>query len=249
MRSKVKVIVGSLVILLLAGVLVSAQQKSRFYNNALLSLEYYTSALDKVIPALQPLNNAVVQLKASIEAGEAVDESLLLLAVVYQEQGKLDAAKNTYYQYLQRNSEDGWIYVLIGDIDYFCQDYQQAMEHYQKALTYGEYASAYYGIACIKNQQGLTEAAVDELVKAVELAPSFVEARIALGKGYYETQQYDLALEQFEICYLYAPRDAEVHYYLWLLYKQNGDMEKAVHSRDLAIQYNPAYAQIIADTQ
>jgi len=223
----------------------AAQQVMRF-DNALRYLQYYTAGMDRFIPGLRPLQQATNSLLESIERGELVDESLLLLALIYQEQGSFSTAKEVFYEYLNRNPDCGSIYVLIGDLDYLLGDYDLALQSYVKAMMLGEYARAYYGIGLINSHQGITADVTSAFAKAVELAPSFVEARIALAKAYIAVEQYQEARAELETAYLYAPRNAEIHYFLWQIYSQEGDLNKAKHHGELAIQYDPSYAPLIS---
>ena len=81
---------------------------------------------------------------------------------------------------------------------------------------------------------------------AVELAPEYIGAA---SPANFRQQDYDLALEEFEMAYRFNVRSAELHYYLWQLYTINGDEEKAKHSRDLAIQYDPNYENLFETSQ
>lgn len=223
----------------------AAQQPVLRFESALRYLQYYTAGMDRFIPGLKPLHQATNALLESIEREESVEESLLLLSLIYQEQGNFAAAKETLYEYLQQNPDYGWIYVLVGDIDYLLGDPDLALKSYVKALMVGEYARAYYGIGLINSHMGITADVIGAFAKAVELSPNFVEARIALAKAHLAMNQYEEALTELETAYLYAPRSAEIHYYLWQIYKQQEDMSKAKHHRELAVQYDPSYAALI----
>lgn len=233
------------IIVIIVTTLVGAQQELNCFNNGLLFLQYYSSALDRLIPSLRPLDTALSEFQTCVENQEAVDESLLLIALIYQEKGDLLSARKSYLEYLKLNPDDDWVYVLIGDLDYQLGNHKLALGNYQKAMTKNEYAKAYYGMGRIYHEQGLVEETIDVYKQAVDIAPEFIDARIALAKEYYHDQQFDLALEEFEMAYRFNIRSAEVHYYLWILYTQKGDIEKAKHSHDLAIQYDPGYAALI----
>jgi tetratricopeptide (TPR) repeat protein len=233
------------VILLLGTAVVGAQQRSLRFENALQYLQYYSAGMDWIIPALQPLRQAAGSLKAAVDQDEMTDESLLLLGLIYLEQDDYSEARQVFSEYLKRNPDDGWVHVMLGDIDYYSGDYASALQRYVKAIMLGDYARAYYGIGLINMDQGITNDVIAAFAKAVELAPEFVEARIILAKAYFAVENYESAIEEFETAYLYKPRDGEIHYYLWQLYTIQGELDKANHSRDLAIQYNPDYAEII----
>lgn len=247
MRGK-RSIVFFIVIMLISTTLVGAQQQD-YIEDGLQSLLYYSSALDRIIPALKPLDSAAKSFQNSINYEENVDEALLLLALVYLEQDDFKSASESLLQYLSLYPEDYWVYVLLADIEYTLNNFDSALENYHRALSDDEYARAYYGIGRIYAQRGLSGDAIDALSQAVEIEPSFTEARIALAEEYYITEQYDSALEEFELSYSHNPRNAKVHYYLWLLYLDQGEIEKAHHSRDLAIQYDPHYRSLIETDQ
>ncbi len=248
MRKQVLAITIISVILVLTA-FVGAQQELTGFNNGLQLLQYYSSALDRIIPALRPLDSALSQFKTCVKNQEAVDESLLFIALIYQEKGDLEAAKDNYLEYLRLYPTSEWVYALIGDIHYQLGEYEQAQDNYEKSLANAENAKAYYGLGEIYKRQDLAEETIDAFKTAVELAPEYIEARISLAKEYFRQQDYDLALEEFEMAYRFNVRSAELHYYLWQLYTINGDEEKAKHSRDLAIQYDPNYENLFETSQ
>lgn len=235
-----------IVALLTSTVVFSQQFPLSSFEKGMQSLQYYLSGLDKLIPALKPLGNASEEFRTSVEQGENIDESLLFMGLIAQHQGDYQGAKDSFTSYLQRNPEETWVYTILGDLDYLLGDSDQALINYQLSIAEDDgYAKAYYGIGMIYRDQGLTEVAIENLTTSVELKPGFSDARIALALEYFDSQQFDLALEEFEIAYLQNPRNAKIHYYLWILYSESGEQEKAIHSRDLAIQYDPSYAALI----
>lgn len=239
-----------LIIVLLTSTVVSSQQfLLSSFEKGLQSLQYFSSGLDKLIPALRPLETASREFRTSVEQGENIDESLLFIGLISYQQGDFQGAKDSFTSYSQRNPQESWVYSIIGDLDYMLGDSDQALDNYQRSIEEEDYAKAYYGIGMIYRDQGLTEAAIENFAASVELEPGFSDARMALALEYFNDQQFDLALEEFEMVYLQNPRNAKVHFYLWILYSENGETEKAIHSRDLAIQYDPSYATIIEQYQ
>lgn len=233
------------VFLLVSFQVYGAQQLKGSFANALQSLQYYTSSIDRLIPRLRPLETAISQFQVSLAEEVNVDESLLFIALLYQELGDLDMTFEYFDLYQERNPEDTWIHVLRGDIWYRLGDLEQALHSYKLALDSEEYAKGYYGVGLIKASLGQAEEAIEALAQSVAKAPDFAEARIQLATLYYDNAQFEQALEHFETAVRYDPWLAPAHYYLSFLYEEQGELDKAQHARDMAISYDASYAELL----
>lgn len=236
----VAIIVLSLVICI---PVLGAHNISETFRTGLLVLQYYTSSFDLLITGLKPLEIAISQFELSIAENQNVDESLLLIALIYQQLGNPDKALDYLDFYLQRNPEESWAYVLQGDLWDQLGDQEQALEYYEKAIAHGEYAKGYYGVGTVKVSQEKNSEAIEAFARCIEIAPDFLEARMQLASTYFNSSQFDEALEQFELVVRYDPYLADAHYYLSVLYERNGDLDKAQHARIMAVSYGSSLIQ------
>lgn len=233
------------VFLLVSFQVYGAQQLKGAFANALQSLQYYTSSIDRLIPGLRPLETAISQFQVSLAEEENVDESILFIALLYQELDNFDMAFEYYDLYQKKNPEDTWIHVLMGDLWYRIGNIDDALRCYELALDTEEYAKGYYGIGLIKASLGYEEEAIEALTQSVAIAPDFAEARLQLATLYYESALFEQALEHFETAVRFDPWLAPAHYYLSFLYEKQGELDKAQHARDMAISYDASYAELL----
>ena len=75
---------------------------------------------------------------------------------------------------------------------------------------------------------------------AVELSPSFIEARQALGKAAMEIKDWETAAAQFRGVIAWEPGDAAAHHQLSLALKALGKTEEAEIELRAAQQLNPS---------
>jgi len=132
----------------------------------------------------------LLALTAGLLAGEPLDEAIALY-----EQGDLDGAKQSFTDMLEADGENHAAMFYLGRIALAGEDLDGAIEQLQKAVKLNGTDSNYrtwLGRAYIQKLQTvsffergvLAGRALENLKKAVELDPSNIEARIALG-GYY----------------------------------------------------------------
>ncbi len=183
--------------------------------------------------------------EGGLAVNQDIDDSLLMLALVYQTQGEMDAALEQYQKYLKRNPEEVWVQVLIGDIQKERGYFEEAALAYQTALESGDYAKGFYGMARILFVKAQYEEAIVALKTSLEIAPNYVKARLLLGQLYYLFQDYDEAYEELSLALQYNPFVPMTHYYLGLVYEQQGEMERAVHAWERALQLDPHYQRAV----
>lgn len=102
------------------------------------------------------------------------------------------------------------------------------------------HAPAHHQLGLVFESQGKRAEAMAEYRIAVELAPSFIEARRALGKAAMEVKDWDTAVAQFRGVIAWAPKDAAAHHQLSLALKALGQLDEAESELRAAQQLNPA---------
>ena len=80
--------------------------------------------------------------------------------------------------------------------------------------------------------------AIAEYRTAVDLAPSLIEARRALGKAAIEIKDWNLAASQFRGIIAWSPNDPEAHYQLGLVLKAIGKIDESERELKAARQLN-----------
>lgn len=113
---------------------------------------------------------------------------------------------------------------------------------YQNAfLRQGDEALYLVRSARVCLARGQEDDAVRELCRAIELDPTSVEARIALGFEYQSQGYQDEAAVQFEVAARLKPGYPDVQYNLGLLYEAQDRAEDAIRCYRSALELNPGY--------
>ena len=86
------------------------------------------------------------------------------------------------------------------------------------------------------DQEGRRRDALGHLMRAVELRPDYLEARMAYGIQLLSGAQYDQALNHFQVAAQLAPRLVEVHLNLGDAYRATKQWEKAKQSFEKAME-------------
>ena len=81
-------------------------------------------------------------------------------------------------------------------------------------------AHNYLGLALAEEER--REEAMSHYCEAVRIKPSFAEAHINLGKGYFGQGDVDGAIAEFRRAILLTPRSPEAHYNLGIAYGSKG---------------------------
>jgi tetratricopeptide (TPR) repeat protein len=99
--------------------------------------------------------------------------------------------------------------------------YDKAISLYERALAVDESQAVVHQLianAMLKHQDADISDVQKHLVRAVELDPTFVQARLSLGKVYLRSEQFADAAKQFERAIALSPTVAEAHYQLGRAY-------------------------------
>jgi tetratricopeptide (TPR) repeat protein len=88
-------------------------------------------------------------------------------------------------------------------------------------------------------KEGMFDEAIDVLKKGLERHPSYVTARVALGKTYLEQGKEDEALGEFEEVIAAVPDNLFAQKKIAEIYRDRGDMEKALQHFQKVAYLNP----------
>lgn len=140
-------------------------------------------------------------------------------------------------------------YLLLGNASNYLEEYEQAIDFYQKALqldpaykdainnlavTYRN-AGRYYG-----EKKGDLAKALQYLTKSYEAQPDDYETLRLLGVAYGIQQNHPKAIEFFEKAATVQPENADALYNLGSAYFNSGDTEKGKTLHQKAIAIDPA---------
>lgn len=86
---------------------------------------------------------------------------------------------------------------------------------------------------------GTEEETLQALKRAVELDPNHLEARLHLGRTYYEQSRHDLALQQFRAIAKRDPNYPWIHYHLSVLLGDMGAVQDAIQALETEVEQYP----------
>ncbi len=120
----------------------------------------------------------------------------------------------------------------------------EARSFYEEAfLREGRESQHLVRLAQLALARGDEEEAVGTLARAIEMDPTSVPARIALGYEYQSQGYQDEALVQFEVAARLRPTYPDLQYNLGLLYEAQGRASDAIRCLRAALDLNPGYFQ------
>jgi tetratricopeptide (TPR) repeat protein len=133
---------------------------------------------------------------------------------------------------LRHDYADGYINVALTDIEW--EKYGSARASIQKALSLGpNNARALYYSALLERRAGHSDAELNDLLEVVRQYPQSRDARRELGITYYQRDDNEHAVEQFEALQGIDPDDLAAHYNLSILYRRMGMKDKAAEQQDM----------------
>jgi tetratricopeptide (TPR) repeat protein len=86
---------------------------------------------------------------------------------------------------------------------------------------------------------GMFDEAIEVLQKGLEIQPSYMSARVALGKIYLEKDMAEEAKSEFEQVVKAIPDNLFAHKKLAEIYKDLGDPERAIKEYEIIVKLNP----------
>ncbi|MBZ9578338.1 tetratricopeptide repeat protein [Patescibacteria group bacterium] len=145
-------------------------------------------------------------------------------------------------------TEIGKIYLSKADIsaqleneEEMTKNLAQAQENFQKALELkSDYAPAHFQIAMIYVREGKTREAIEKL-EATKLVTPFNDIGLAfqLGLLYYNDNQSNKALTEFERAVSIDENYSNARYFLGLIHDRQGNQDKAIEQFERIEELNP----------
>jgi tetratricopeptide (TPR) repeat protein len=122
----------------------------------------------------------------------------------------------------------------LTDIEW--EKYGSARAAIQKALSLSpNSARALYYSALLERRAGHSDAELADLLEVVRQYPQSRDARRELGVTYYQRDDNERAVEQFEALQAIDPDDLAAHYNLSILYRRMGMKEKAAEQQAMFV--------------
>ncbi len=93
-------------------------------------------------------------------------------------------------------------------------------------------------------RKGLLDEAIGLLKKGIERYPSYLSARVSLGKAYIEKGMISEAIQEFENVVRVSPDNLLAHRKLALIYKEAGRIDVAIKSCEAVLVFSPKDREI-----
>jgi predicted Zn-dependent protease len=172
--------------------------------------------------------------------------ALLLKARLEQISGNLDAAEQQARALAAQYPREAAIQQLLGDIAMQRQHYSDAIPAYTRAFELEKNTAHAIGLYHAYSQSGNNAKALAFIQSWVGNHPADPAARGVLARAYIQSEQLDLAQQQYEVLIKQLPNDASIHNdlaYILLQRHQPGALAVA----EKAYQLAPSDANV-ADT-
>jgi tetratricopeptide (TPR) repeat protein len=155
-----------------------------------------------------------------------------LSAEIFETQNRFAEASAEYRKAIAKNPQAVNLHFRLGRAILLESHDPQAMAQAQKeferelALNAGD-AAAEFQIGQILSVSNKPAEALVHFQKALDLAPDFVEAALAIGKIRVQAKEYSAAIPLLERVVAIQPKNEGGHYNLMLAYRNSGRTDKA----------------------
>jgi tetratricopeptide (TPR) repeat protein/nitrate/TMAO reductase-like tetraheme cytochrome c subunit len=144
------------------------------------------------------------------------------------DQGQYAQAQKAFFHVLSLRPDYGDAYTNLGIVYLQWEDFSAAGSCLTRALTMmPNDARALYYQALVERNEGELHRALSDLRKVAALFPRSTDVHRELGFTYYQQNEFALAKTEYETLQRIDPDDSSAHYYLAIIYRRQGDVEKA----------------------
>jgi len=174
-------------------------------------------------------------------------------------QGAEEFALSNYQKALELDPQNPYFLTQIGRVFLYKAELAQnlqdkkalqtnldlAKRYFQDALKVKpDYVPAHFQIAQVLLKEGKVKEAIQKLEQTKLIAPFDINLAFQLGFLYYNTNQLDLAKEEFERILAINENRFDARYFLGLIYDQEGEKERAIEQFEKILKFNPDNSQV-----
>lgn len=164
-------------------------------------------------------------------------------ALALYQTGQVAQARTLFEEILRVQPKHCDALNILSLMAYQANDYRQAVNFLDRAITIQPSAAAYSNRGIALNELGQLEAAVASYDKAIALQPDYAVAHANRGKVLRELGQLEAAVAGYDRAVALQPDFAEAHYNRGNVLKSLTRLEAAVASYDKAIALRPDFAE------
>jgi protein O-mannosyl-transferase len=165
-------------------------------------------------------------------------------AYLYQQNGDMDKAIDTYKKALKLNIGSKEVYFNLGVLYFHKNMDELALEHYNKALELKpDYADALNGRGSLYARQGKNDLALADFDKLKNISPDYQIVYKNRAAAFFKEGKWDQAIKEYKDYLQIQKNDAEAYYNLAVVYANKGSQDEAIKAYEEAIKINPRYLQ------
>jgi len=174
-------------------------------------------------------SDAVTALKRAVELRPTESSYYFALGVAFlKPRPDLAGAEESFRQFLKLKPEDVQGQVHLAYVLLKQKRLEESQEWLLKSIGKSEATpEAFYYLGLIAQGQNDDARAIELFQKAIQLAPSFSSAHVALGSTYLKLKDYPKAQQALEAGVRLNPDDSKGHYNLAMLFARTKNPEKS----------------------
>ncbi len=202
--------------------------------------------LGRVYFELKRYDDAICEYKMAIWLDSLNVRAYYYLCRVYEELGDYKNAIEICRKLIELQPHVADFHCRIAQYLYLENEVQEAIEHYQTAVTlnpnpqWTSVVAQTLGFIFQENTKDL-DASVSSYQNAFNLNPSDIDIYLNLGNVFFEKGSYDNALIVYKKALEASPYNARLHCNLGYLYWGKGNLEEAIKEYEKAIKYDNTY--------
>lgn len=202
--------------------------------------------LGRVYYELKRYDDAICEYKMAIWLDSLNLRAYYYLCQLYEEQRDYDNAISTCEKLIELQPHVADFHCRLAQYLYLKGDIDQAIEHYQTAVTlspnpvWTSVVAQTLGFIFQENTKNL-DAAISSYQSAYNLNPNDIDVYLNLGNVFFEKGSYDNALIVYKKALETSPHNARLHCNLGYLYWGKGNIEEAIKEYEKAIKYDNTY--------
>ena len=202
--------------------------------------------LGRVYYELKRYDDAICEYKMAIWLDSLNLRAYYYLCQLYEEQRDYDNAISTCEKLIELQPHVADFHCRLAQYLYLKGDIDQAIEHYQTAVTlspnpvWTSVVAQTLGFIFQENTKNL-DAAISSYQSAYKLNPNDIDVYLNLGNVFFEKGSYDNALIVYKKALETSPHNARLHCNLGYLYWGKGNIEEAIKEYEKAIKYDNTY--------
>ncbi len=184
--------------------------------------------------------------KSLRKSGPKNDHAYAELGRLYQDQGKLPQAEDSFKKAIELNPKNDRAYVGLGSLYREQEKFPQAEDLFKKAIELNpQNDKAYAGLGWFYRVQFKLPQAEDLFRKAIELNPQSDDAYAGLGWLYRDQGKFSQADDLFKKAIEINPKNDYLIYELGGGYRRQGEFSKAEDLFKKAIEINPKNERVL----